>query len=90
MTVRERIEKLGYEIVYVPHEIIEGYNACYRVKYEDNLVFPPAADELGIPLNEIWISEKWEPFEELILYHELKEIEYRAEGKSVQQAHELA
>lgn len=90
MGVREKIEKLGYRIVYVPHKIIEDYNACYRVRYQEKVIFPPAADRLGIPLNEIWISEKWKPFEKYIVYHELKEIEYRAEGKNVQQAHELA
>ncbi len=53
-------------------------------------MFPPAADKLGIPLNEIWISKKYKEFEEYILYHELREIKHRAEGLSVDQAHELA
>jgi len=88
--VKEKIKKLGYRVVYVPHEVIEDYNACYRVKYKGKLVFPSAADKLGIPLNEIWISEKWKEFEEYILYHELREIKHRADGHSVEQAHELA
>ncbi len=36
------------------------------------------------------ISEKYKEFEEYILYHELKEIKYRAKGLSVEQAHKLA
>jgi competence protein ComEA len=90
MGVKEKIEKSGYKIVYVPHEIIEDYNACYRVKYRGKLIFPHAADKLGIPLNEIWISEKWKKYEEYIIYHELMEIKHRAEGQSVEQAHALA
>jgi len=88
--VKKKIKKLGYKIVHVPHEVIENYNACYRVKYEGKMIFPPAADKLGIPLNEIWISRKWKEFEEYILYHELMEIKHRAEGFSVEEAHELA
>jgi len=89
-TVKQKIEKTGYKIVYVPHEVIENYNACYRVKYKGKIIFPPAADKLGIPLNEIWISQKWKEYEEYILYHELSEIRHRAEGHSVQEAHKLA
>jgi len=88
--IRAKIEKLGYRIVYVPHKIIEDYNACYRVEYKGKLIFPPAADKLGIPVNEIWISEKWREFEEYILYHELMEIKHRAESHTVKKAHELA
>jgi len=88
--VKEKIEKMGYKIVYVPHEVIENYNACYRVRYRGRTIFPPAADKLGIPLNEIWISNKWKEFDEHILYHELREIEHRAEGHSVKEAHGLA
>jgi competence protein ComEA len=87
---REEIEKLGFRIIYVPHEVIEDYNACYRVEYKGKLIFPSAANKLGIPLNEIWISEKWREFEEYILYHELREIKHRAEGFTVEQAHKLA
>ena len=46
--VKEKIEKMGYKIVYVPHEVIENYNACYRVRYRGRTIFPPAADKLGI------------------------------------------
>jgi competence protein ComEA len=90
MDTNEKIRRIGYRIVYVPHEVIENYNACYRVRYQGKLIFPPAADKLGIPLNEIWISEKWKEFEKYIIYHELREIEHRAEGYSKEQAHELA
>ena len=88
--VKEKIGKLGCKVVYVPYEVIEDYNVCYKLKYKGKLVLPPAADKLGIPLNEIWISNKWKEFEEHILYHQLREIEYRADGYSVEQAHELA
>lgn len=72
------MKKWGYKIVYVPHEIIENYNACYRVECKGKLVFPPAADKLGISLNDILISEKW------------REMRYRADGYIVEQAHESA
>jgi len=88
--VKEEIQRLGYKVVYVPHEVIEDHIACYKVKYKGKLVFPPAADKLGIPLNQIWISQKYKEFEEYILYHELREIKHRAEGLSVEQAHKLA
>ena len=48
---------------------------------------PPAAEKLGIPLNEIWISEKWKKYERYILYHELQEIKYRAMGYGKEEAH---
>lgn len=88
--VKEEIRKLGYKVVYVPHKTIEDHIVCYRVKYKGKIVYPPAAEKLNIPLNEIWISEKYKEFEEYILYHELKEIKYRTEGLSVEQAHKLA
>ena len=34
MEVKEEIIKLGYEVVYVPHEVIEDHLACYNVEYE--------------------------------------------------------
>jgi len=89
-SVREEIERLGFKVIYVQHEVIEDYNACYRVEYKGKLIFPPAANKLDIPLNEIWISEKWREFEKYILYHELREIKYRAEGYAVERAHKLA
>ncbi len=66
--VKEKIGKLGCKVVYVPHEVTEDYNVCYKLKYKGKLVLPPAADKLGIPLDEIWISNKWKEFEEHILY----------------------
>ncbi|NIQ05104.1 MAG: hypothetical protein GWO20_05045, partial [Candidatus Korarchaeota archaeon] len=88
--VKKTIEKLGYKIVYVPHGVIENYNACYKVVYKGRTFSPPAADKLGIPLNEIWISQKWKEFDKHILYHELREIEYRSRGYNMEQAHKLA
>jgi len=40
-------------VVYVPQEAIRDYNACYRVIYKGKLIHPPAAERLGIPINEI-------------------------------------
>ena len=88
--IKKEIEEMGCKVVYVSHDIIKDYNACYRVEYKGRVIFPPAADRLGIPLNEIWISEKWKEFEDYILFHELREIKYRADGYTVEQAHELA
>lgn len=87
---RERLERLGFRVVYVPHEFICEYNACYRVQYKGEEIYPPAADKLGIPLNEIWISERYRRYEKYILHHELEEIRYRAEGFDVKSAHQRA
>jgi len=42
------------------------------------------------PLNEIWISEKWKPYAKYIIFHELREIYYRAKGFERDDAHEKA
>lgn len=81
--------KLGYNVRYVPDEIIEDYNAYYRVKYGEKTIFLPTADKLDIPLNEIWLSKKWREFEKYTLYHELMEIKHRVEGHSPKNAHML-
>lgn len=88
--LRDEVKRLGYQIKYVDHYLIKDYNACYNVIYEGRVIKPPAADKLGIPLNEIWISEKWRKYEKYILYHELLEIKYRALGYGVEEAHILA
>lgn len=87
---RRQAEKLGFSIVYVPHTQIKNYNACYFVEYKGKKIYPPAAERLNIPTNEIWISDKWRRFEKYILYHELREIEYREKGYSVEDAHVLS
>lgn len=87
---RAEANNLGYKIRYVPHEVIKDYNACYNVIYHGKHIKPPAADKLGIPLNEIWISEKWEKYEKYILHHELAEIKFRAQGYNAEEAHILA
>ena len=84
---REVIEELGWKVRYIPHKVIEDYNACYRVEYRGKVIFPPAADALGIPLNEIWMSEKLREYEEYVLFHELREIQYRYQGYGVREAH---
>ena len=88
--IRKKIESHGYKVVYVSHEIIKDYNACYNVIYDGKIACPNAGRMLGIPINEIWISKKWQPYEEFILYHELQEIKYRAQGHDGKTAHEMA
>ena len=90
MSIYDEIQKRNYKVVYVPHEIIKDYNACYNVIYDEKIIRPPAAKKLGIPLNEIWISEKWKKYERYILYHELQEIKYRAMGYGKEEAHVLS
>ena len=90
MEPRELAKKLGYKIRYIPHEKIKDYIACYRVMYEGKEIYPPAAVRLGIPLNEIWLSDAFKEYEKYILFHELREISHRAEGYDVDNAHLLA
>lgn len=87
---REELEELGYDIVYKPHETMAAYNAFYRVEYEGQEIAPPAARRMGVPLNEVWLTEFLRPYENYVLYHELNEIEYRAEGYGVDEAHQKA
>ena len=87
MDVRDKIKQLGWMIRYVPHETIKDYNACYRVEYKGRIIHPPPADRLGIPLNEIWLSEALKNFEDYVLFHELREIQYRYEGYDGREAH---
>jgi competence protein ComEA len=84
------LKENAYKVRYVPHETIEDYNATYNVICENKHVTTGAAKELGIPLNEIWISELWKPYEKYILFHELREVYYRARGISRDEAHEKA
>jgi len=86
----EEVKKLGYRVRYVNHEVIKDYNACYNVIYDGKVIKPRAAEILGIPINEIWISEKWKKYEKYILYHELAEIKYRAAGYNQEEAHILS
>jgi competence protein ComEA len=86
----EMLSKKGYRIVYVPHTIMEDYNATYNVMCEGRHVVAGAAKKLGIPLGEIWISELWKRYERFIVFHELREIRYRAEGSARDKAHERA
>jgi len=84
------LRELGWRVRYVLHRVIEDYNACYRVVYRGRVIAPPAADRLGIPLNEIWLSERLRGFEKYVLFHELREIMYRYQGHDVDEAHLLA
>ena len=61
-------------MVYVSHEVIRDYNACYRVIYKGKLIHPPAAERLGIPINEIWISELLKHYEPYSAMEELSRI----------------
>jgi competence protein ComEA len=84
------LAKYTYKVRYVPHETIEDYNATYNVTCENKHITTGAAKELNIPLNEIWVSEMWKPYEKYILFHELREIYYRAKGLSRDEAHKKA
>ncbi|MBO3753263.1 MAG: hypothetical protein FGF53_00040 [Candidatus Brockarchaeota archaeon] len=59
--------KHAYKVRYVPHEVIEDYNATYNVIFKDKHIVTNAARELKIPLNEIWISEMWKSYEKYII-----------------------
>lgn len=87
---KQNLRRLGYKLVCVPHEMIEDHIACYRVKYEGKVICPPAAERLGIPLNEIWISDLFRPYARYILFHELVEIKHRVQGLDPREAHERA
>ena len=86
----EMLVKNRYRVVYVLHEVIEDYNAAYNVVCEGKLISTGAAKELEIPLGEIWVSELWKPYESFIVFHELREIYYRAVGLERDEAHEKA
>lgn len=90
MESRLQAKKLGYIVRYVPHEVIADYNATYNVEYKGRHIITNASKKLRIPLNEIWISEMWRPYEKYILFHELREIHYRGEGLNPKNAHEKA
>jgi hypothetical protein len=64
----------AYKVRYVPHEVIEDYNATYNVIFENKHITTNAAKKLNIPLNEIWISEMWQHYETYIVFHELRDI----------------
>ena len=87
---RQEIDSRGYRVRHVPHETVGEHVACYHVVYEGRTVKPAAADALGIPLNEIWISEGYRDNEDRVLYHELREIQYRARGWKPGRAHRQA
>lgn len=87
MARRRQADRMGYQVKYVPHEVTADYNATYNVMHRGQHIFTNAAKRLRIPLNEIWISEMWRPYEKYILHHELREIQYRAQGLSAGKAH---
>lgn len=60
------------------------------MEYDGEEIAPPAARRLGVPLNEIWLTEFLRPYEQYILYHELNETKYRPAGYGVEDAHERA
>lgn len=84
---KEEIKRLGYHIVYKPNKEIADHMAFYKVEYDGEVIAPPIVEKYDIDLNEIWLSEKFKPYERYILYHELSEINYRAEGYGVREAH---
>ena len=86
----QEVDSLAYRVRYVPRETIGKHVACYNVVYDGRIVKPEAADALAIPLNEIWISESYRDREDRVLYHELREIQYRARGWRPGRAHRQA
>jgi competence protein ComEA len=80
----------GYKIVYVPHSVIEDYNATYNVTCRGKHVTTNASKVLRVPFGEIWISELWRSYKKFILFHELRETSYRADGLGRDEAHEQA
>ncbi len=80
----------AYKIRYVPHEIIEDYNATYNVVFRGKIYYNKCCQEVKVPLNDIRISEMWRTYEKYIIFHELREIYYRANSFSRDEAHEKA
>jgi competence protein ComEA len=60
------------------------------VQYEGQHIITGAAKRLDVPLNEIWISQMWRPYRKYVLFHELREIRYRAKGFDPEDAHKQA
>ncbi len=87
---REKVDRLGYKILYKPHEEIAEHMAFYKVEYKGKVIAPPIVEKYDISLNEIWLSEKFKPYEKFVLYHELQEIKYRAKGYGVKESHHKA
>ncbi|MDI6917005.1 MAG: hypothetical protein QMC80_04325 [Thermoplasmatales archaeon] len=88
--IHEYLTKFGLKIRYKPHSLLKEYNACYMVNILGRKIDTNAGKKLGIPENEIWISEKFKDFEKYILFHELVEIYYRFIGYDWKKAHEMA
>ncbi len=87
---RVEMEALGHDIVYKPHETMAKYNAFYRVEYDGEVISPPTARRVGVPLNEVWRTELLHLYERYILHHDPTEIRYRACGYGVEEAHQYA
>ena len=87
--VRRRVDSLGYRVHYVRHEVVSDRVACYHVVFKGRTV-KAGGDDLDIPLNEIWLSDRYRDREARVLYHELREIEYRASGWTPDKAHRQA
>lgn len=60
---KDLLVRHGYRVCFVPHKTIEDYNATYNVVFDDRVITTGASEELGIPLNEIWVSELLKPYE---------------------------
>lgn len=90
MSATEAVLGRGWKIGYVPASLVGKHVACYNVEYAGVRFRPRAAVRLGIPLNEIWISEDFEDNEDGILAHEIREIELRTKGLGERRAHKIA
>ncbi|NPA75545.1 MAG: helix-hairpin-helix domain-containing protein [Euryarchaeota archaeon] len=88
MSIWDEVRKLGYRVVFKRDYDVALCIACYNVIYRGKNI--RAASWLDIPDGEIWIFEPFRKYAEYILFHELQEIKYRAEGYTSDEAHELA
>ena len=85
-----RIQRHGWVARWVPDDVVGDHIACYHVVLSGRRIRPRAAIGLGIPVNEIWVSNAWEAHVQRILFHELREIEMRRRGYGAREAHDRA
>ncbi len=88
--IGEYLKKFKIKTIYKSHSLLKEYNACYMVNILGRKIDTNAGKKLGIPENEIWISEKVRKFESYILFHEFVEIYYRFIGNHWKKAHQIA
>ena len=80
----------GMKVRVIPHELISDHLACYNVALWGVRLRPRAAEKLGIPNGQVWISEALRPWERFVLFHEVAEMVFRARGFHGLAGHQLA